>query len=196
VGHEEARVRHDGPVTVTARPATASDAPALATVAALTFPLACPPGTALVDMARFVTTVLSEARFDEYLADPARRVLALVDDAAELDAPLLGYAMLVTGEPTDADVAAVVPGRPTVELSKLYVAPVVHGQGAARVLMEAALSTAEATGASSVWLGVNQQNARAQAFYAKHGFERVGTKRFTVGAETHDDFVLARALPA
>jgi len=189
-------VRHHGGVTVTARPATASDAPALAAVAALTFPLACPPGTALVDMARFVTTVLSEERFDEYLADPARHVLALVDDTAESDAPLLGYGMLVTGEPADQDVAVAVRGRPAVELSKLYVAPAVHGQGAARVLMEAALAAAAATGASSVWLGVNQQNARAQAFYAKHGFARVGTKRFTVGAETHDDFVLARPLPA
>ena len=73
-------------------------------------------------------------------------------------------------------------------------APDAHGQGAARVLMEAALATATATGASSIWLGVNQQNARAQAFYAKHGFERAGTKRFTVGTETHDDFVLVRAL--
>jgi ribosomal protein S18 acetylase RimI-like enzyme len=196
-------------VTVTARPATASDAAALASVAALTFPLACPPGTALADMARFVTTVLSEQRFDEYLADPTRHVLALEDDAAApgtpllgtpllgaplLGAPLLGYAMLVTGDPADADVAAVVEARPAVELSKLYVAPDAHGQGAARVLMEAALATATATGASSIWLGVNQQNARAQAFYAKHGFERAGTKQFTVGTETHDDFVLVRAL--
>ena len=192
-------MRHHGGVTVTARPATASDAPALASVAALTFPLACPPGTALADMARFVTTVLSETRFDEYLADPARHVLALEDDEAApggplLGAPLLGYAMLVSGDPVDADVAAVVEARPAVELSKLYVAPDAHGQGAARVLMEAVLATATATGASSIWLGVNQQNARAQAFYAKHGFERAGTKRFTVGTETHDDFVLVRAL--
>jgi len=187
-------VRHHGGVTVTARPATASDASALASVAALTFPLACPPGTALADMARFVTTVLSEQRFDEYLADPTRHVLALVDDAAAPGAPLIGYAMLVTGDPADADVAAAVEARPAVELSKLYVAPDAHGQGAARVLMEAALATAAATGASSIWLGVNQQNTRAQAFYAKHGFEQVGTKRFTVGTETHDDFVFARAL--
>ena len=190
-------MRHHGGVTVTARPATASDAPALASVAALTFPLACPPGTALADMARFVTTVLSEQRFDEYLADPTRHVLALEDDRADPDVPgaqLVGYAMLVTGDPADADVAAVVEARPAVELSKLYVAPDAHGQGAARMLIEAALATATATGASSIWLGVNQQNARAQAFYAKHGFERVGTKRFTVGTETHDDFVLVRGL--
>ncbi|TWX40144.1 GNAT family N-acetyltransferase [Frigoribacterium sp. ACAM 257] len=191
-------------MTVTARPATASDAPALASVAALTFPLACPPGTDLADIARFVTTVLSERRFDEYLADPTRHVLALEDDAVApatpllgtplLGTPLLGYAMLVTGDPADADVAAVVAARPAVELSKLYVAPDAHGQGAARVLMEATLATARSTGASSIWLGVNQQNLRAQAFYAKHGFEGAGTKRFTVGTETHDDFVLVRAL--
>jgi len=45
-----------------------------------------------------------------------------------------------------------------------------------------------------MWLGVNQLNARAQRFYAKHGFERVGVKRFLVGDRFEDDFVYERAL--
>lgn len=192
-------MRHDGEVTVIARPATASDASRLAEVAALTFPLACPPGTQLVDIARFVTTVLSEGAFEGYLADPARRVLLVVDDhdgdaGAEGVETTLGYAMLVGGEPADAAVADVVPTRPTVELSKFYLVPDQHGSGAAGVLMGAVLDAARSTRASSAWLGVNQENARARAFYAKHGFERVGVKQFVVGAETHDDFVLARTL--
>ena len=54
-------MRHHGGVTVTARPATASDAPALASVAALTFPLACPPGTALDRQSRTTLPPLGEA---------------------------------------------------------------------------------------------------------------------------------------
>ena len=45
-----------------------------------------------------------------------------------------------------------------------------------------------------MWLGVNQRNERAQRFYAKHGFEVVGTKHMRVGDRIHDDFVLARVL--
>jgi RimJ/RimL family protein N-acetyltransferase len=42
---------------------------------------------------------------------------------------------------------------------------------------------------------VNQQNLRAQRFYAKNGFERVGSKRFLVGGVYEDDFVLERPTP-
>ena len=41
---------------------------------------------------------------------------------------------------------------------------------------------------------MNQQNERANRFYAKAGFERVGTKRFLVGDRYEDDFVRERRL--
>ena len=59
-----------------------------------------------------------------------------------------------------------------------------------------ALEWARSSGAAGVWLGVNQQNERAQRFYAKSGFERVGTKRFLVGGVHEDDYVMERAAPA
>jgi len=45
-----------------------------------------------------------------------------------------------------------------------------------------------------MWLGVNEENAKAQRFYAKHGFERVGSKHFLVGDRYEDDWVMERAL--
>jgi ribosomal protein S18 acetylase RimI-like enzyme len=60
--------------------------------------------------------------------------------------------------------------------------------------MTATLTAAAETGARICWLGVNQQNERAAKFYAKHGFEIIGTKRFLVGADWHDDHVRARLL--
>ena len=47
---------------------------------------------------------------------------------------------------------------------------------------------------TGIWLGVNQQNARAQAFYVRSGFAVVGTKHFTVGTRVEDDYVLERPL--
>ena len=170
------------------RAATAADAAELAELAALTFPLACPPHTTDAAKAAFIAAHLSASRFAEYLDDPEREVLVAVDPAGAL----VGYAMLVAGEPTDADVATAIRIRPTIELSKCYVHPAHHGAGVAAVLMAAALGAAEARGARGVWLGVNQLNERAQGFYGKSGFVRVGVKRFLVGDSFEDDFVYER----
>jgi ribosomal protein S18 acetylase RimI-like enzyme len=102
--------------------------------------------------------------------------------------------MLVLGDPTDEDVRAAIRVRPTVELSKCYVVPGHHGAGVAATLMSETLREASLTGAAAVWLGVNQLNARAQRFYGKHGFERVGAKRFLVGDRYEDDWVMERPL--
>jgi ribosomal protein S18 acetylase RimI-like enzyme len=123
-------------------------------------------------------------RFEQYLADPGRALLI-----AELDGGAVGYTMLVFAEPTDADVVAAVSGHPTAELSKCYVLPGLHGAGVGTAIMTASLATARHRGVASVWLGVNQFNDRANRFYEKHGFSRVGTKRFLVGDVWEHDFV-------
>jgi ribosomal protein S18 acetylase RimI-like enzyme len=171
------------------RRADHADVEALAALAALTFPLACPPHTTDDAKAAFIAAHLSEASFTRYLDDPARVIFV-----AEAEGALAGYTMLVTGEPTDADVAAAVTLRPTVELSKCYVHPGAHGAGVASALMAESLAEAAASGARGMWLGVNQLNARAQRFYGKHGFTRVGVKRFLVGERYEDDYVYERPL--
>jgi GNAT superfamily N-acetyltransferase len=177
-------------MAITVRHATWGDEQPLHALATLTFGLACPPGTEQADIDAFVATHLSAERFADYLADPARTLLVVSDD----DRPL-GYSMLVRGPITDPDVAAVVDAATSVELSKFYLTAERHGSGAAHALMTATLEAAAATGAASCWLGVNQQNARAAKFYAKHGFDIIGVKRFLVGAEWHDDHIRRRPLP-
>lgn len=171
------------------RQAGSGDAETLAEVAAATFEHACPPSMSRQRIDAFVAQVLSASRFADYLADPGRHLLL-----AERAGTALGYAMLVAGEPQDPDVGAAIRLRPTVELSKIYVLPSAHGTGAAAALMARALEWAAAEGASGMWLGVNQQNERAQRFYTKSGFGRVGTKRFLVGGEYEDDYVMERPL--
>jgi len=134
---------------------------------------------------KFLAANLSEERFDAYLADPDRAVFVAVDGAGDFR----GYTLLVMGEPYDADVAAAITTRPTCELSKLYVHPDAHGVGLAPRLVEATAAEARARGAAGMWLGVNQHNARANRFYEKTGFVRVGVKRFLVGDRFEDDFV-------
>ncbi len=173
--------------TAAIRPARATEAEALHDLAALTFPLACPPSTTEAAKAAFIEQHLSRAAFEQYLADPQRLVLVAVRGDE-----LVGYAMLVHGEPADPDVAAAVQHRPTAELSKLYVHPDLHGGGVASALVEHVLQAAVDEGAVSVWLGVNIHNARANRFYEKAGFAVVGTKGFRVGEVVEDDYVRER----
>ncbi len=60
--------------------------------------------------------------------------------------------------------------------------------------MDAAIESARASGAQTLWLGVWERNLRALAFYAKYGFVRVGEHTFTLGTDAQTDWVLARPL--
>ena len=153
------------PLTLDVGIATRDSVDELAALAARTFPLACPPATPAEDIASFIDTNLSATRFAEYLADPQRAVLI-----ARHDGRIVGYAMLIRGADDDA------------ELSKIYLLADFHGTGPATVLMDAALTTAADWGARTIWLGVNQENQRAQRFYLKSGFTINGTRTFRVGA--------------
>jgi ribosomal protein S18 acetylase RimI-like enzyme len=169
--------------------ATEHDLPELADVASRTFPLACPPSATPDNVAAFIAENLSQTRFSEYLIDPGREVLT-----ARADGRMLGYAMLIRGVIDDADVQRAVPLRPAVELSKMYVLPDGHGAGVSAALMAAALDEARALDAACMWLGVNQENQRAQRFYAKHGFVASGTKSFRLGDGVENDYVMVRPL--
>ena len=164
--------------------ADVDDATALADLAAETFPLACPPDAPRENIDAFIAEHLSEKKFRSYVKDRNRDILLAV-----VDGEPAGYTMLVAGEPADPDVRAAVTTRPTVELSKFYVLPGHHGAGLAAELMAATVSVARERAAASVWLGVNNENAKANRFYEKHGFATVGTKRFRLGERWEDDFV-------
>jgi diamine N-acetyltransferase len=178
-------------VSFSIRTAGPRDATALAELAAVTFGLACPPHTTDAAKAAFIAEVLSEQRFDAYLADPSRDLLIAEDTD---DGQALGYTMLVHGEPTDPDVADALSIHPTIELSKCYVLATHHSSGIADALMSASVDAGLTRGAEGMWLGVNEENARAQRFYAKNGFVRVGSKHFLVGGTLENDWVMERPL--
>jgi ribosomal protein S18 acetylase RimI-like enzyme len=187
-----------GPATTAAHPgvvrrATVDDAAETAWLAALTFPLACPPQASRSEMATHIAQKLTPAQFRAWAASDEHALL-VYDDGTRL----LGYALLVLGSPegaAESDVVRAASGReaPYVELSKIYVQPDVHGGGIAGELMRAASEAAAELGPGlPFWLGTNAQNLRAQAFYRKNGFEVVGKRTYVVGGLEHDDVVLLR----
>lgn len=175
--------------TIDISTATAGDAVQLSACAAVTFPLACPPGSPPEDIDRHIATHLSAERFAAFIAASGHTVLCIRDGDR-----IAGYSMVVLDQPVDEDVLAALSISPTVELSKFYVHPEHHGRGSARALMSATLDLASRSGLPGVWLGVNQENSRAIRFYTKSGFRRVGTKRFQLGDRFEDDLILEQPL--
>lgn len=165
------------------RAAEKADAAALALLAARTFPLACPPGVPAADIVGHVDQELSAAKFTEHLAEPGTEL-----HVAESAADLIGYTMLVQ----TAAGAPPLPGRRPMELRRIYVDPQWHGAGVAAALMADAVRRSAALDFDCIWLGTNQGNERAIAFYRKQGFDVMGTRTFQVGCSVQCDYVLAR----
>ncbi|MGC5626734.1 tRNA (guanosine(37)-N1)-methyltransferase TrmD [Georgenia sp. Z1344] len=221
------RVVPDGapsPVPVTVRDAGPDDAEALAALAAATFALACPPGTAEEDIAAFVAEHLTAERMAAHIASPTA-ILQVAEvgtgraedgtgtgagsvrgaaDGATARPELAGYTLTHLPGSADAvpyadDVAAVVIARPAAELSKIYIARAYLGSGLGRLLLDsavAATATSEVDGepVRALWLGTNARNRRARKAYERAGFVVVGPRRFRVGDQVHDDVVMVRDL--
>ncbi len=166
------------------------DAPAVASVAAATFPLACPPGTTAESTDAFVAANLTPAHFAEHIGASDRDVLV----ARDAGGAIVGYTLVVHSEPSDPEVREVVPMRPVSEISKVYVVETSHGSGTAQALVAASLHRAVARGSVAAWLGVSNVNERAQRFYTKCGFRIVGRKSFWLGGIEERDYVMVRDL--
>ena len=170
-----------GTLTWTIRPAGPADADALALVGQATFLesyAGAIDGQAII---AHCTAQHSAATYRDYFA---RGAVAWLVVLAPGDAPI-GYAMtcppeLEQGQPGD------------VELKRIYVLSRFHGTGIASALMDTVVDAS--SGAARLLLGVKSDNNRALAYYAKHQFTQIGTRRFKVGDRAYDDFVLARAL--
>jgi ribosomal protein S18 acetylase RimI-like enzyme len=53
---------------------------------------------------------------------------------------------------------------------------------------------AKSRGARTLWLGVWEHNARAIAFYRKHGFRQIGSHPFLLGQDLQTDLEMAVSL--
>ena len=79
---------------------------------------------------------------------------------------------------------------PALELRQIYVLKPWHGRGVAHALMDWALGEARQRGAREMLLSVFVDNHRARRFYARYGFEQVGTYDFMVGSHADLDLIM------
>jgi ribosomal protein S18 acetylase RimI-like enzyme len=172
--------------SIAVRPAAPDDAARLAAFAARTFREAYAAQMPRNDVEAYCE---SSYNADRQAAEIADRAVATL--LAEVDATLVGFVQLRSGQ-----APACVEAQRSIELWRLYVDGRWRGRGVAQALMSQAEETAKSRHAELLWLGVWEHNGRAQAFYGKCGFSKVGTLPFTLGRERQTDLVMIRALSA
>lgn len=167
------------------RPLGPEDAPALALVGQATFLETYATVLPAADIQAHCVHEHGEARYAGWLARPGYDFWGA--EVAGLGG-LVGYVMLCG---PDLPVAT---GPGDLEIKRIYLLSKFQGGGVGARLMGAAMEAARTRGAGRLWLGVYGENASAISFYARQGFTRAGDRKFQVGANTYDDWVLARDL--
>jgi GNAT superfamily N-acetyltransferase len=163
---------------ITYRTATADDAAQLAQLGADSFRKTFGHLYAPADLALFLENH-TPAAWETELGDPAFSVRI-----AEAEGAMIGYAKL--GPPQ----LPFTPAAGSAELRQLYVLSPWHGAGVAAQLMEWVVTTARTSGATALFLSVFTDNHRARRFYARYGFEPLGTYAFMVGTQADEDIVM------
>jgi len=166
------------------RPAVPADAAALAAFARDSFVDTFGALYPAADLKAFLAETYSEAIQRTEILDPDTEHLLAWRGAA-----LCGFVKLGPDR-----TGHTLPGRPALELHRLYVAKAEQGGGAARALMNWAIARAQARGAQDVTLSVFSENHRARRFYARYGFEDVAPWVFRVGSIEDRDIVCRLAL--
>lgn len=100
----------------------------------------------------------------------------------------VGYAKLRTNENVECV------AENSIELQRIYILERVWGKDVGERLLNYCLETARQQGFSTLWLGVWEENKRAQKFYAKFNFRQVGTLTFPYGDTVGINLVLEREL--
>lgn len=169
---------------VTIRRARPDDADLLADFGARTFSETFAADNTPENMAAYLASSFSAAQQADELADSAATFLI-----AEINGAVAGYAKLHAGKSAQA-----IGDAKAVELVRLYVSREWHGRGVGDALMRECLDEARHAGHETMWLGVWQRNARAQAFYRKWNFRAVGEHVFQLGSDPQTDILMARSI--
>jgi diamine N-acetyltransferase len=169
---------------VTIRRANSADASLLAELGARTFSETFSGDNTHADMAAYLASSFNLARQTVELADPASTFLI-----AEVGGAATGYAQLHAGQPAEG-----IEGAKPVELVRLYVSREWLGLGVGMALMRACVNEAQQAGHATIWLGVWEENRRAQSFYRKWNFRAIGEHVFQLGSDPQRDILMERAL--
>jgi len=105
----------------------------------------------------------------------------------ELD--VVGFVRLRESDEAKAEL-----GNNTLELQRLYILTRAQGKSAGKLLMETTLAYAMQQKYHWLWLGVWEQNFKAQRFYSHWGFEKFSEHTFWMGDDPQVDWMMKKQL--
>lgn len=142
---------------------------------------------------------LSSADLEAYL-ESAYSNLAITGDisnanidtivAVDTQDRVVGFSQLTRGT-TEPCLAGI---EKTVELQRLYVSEDCHGAGIGRKLVNRVEEMAREQGFTTMWLGVWEDNLKAQKVYEKLGYTKIGHHDFKMGDCVQTDWILSKKL--
>jgi ribosomal protein S18 acetylase RimI-like enzyme len=168
------------------RQATAEDAKLLTDLAYTTFwdAFAHHPKNAADDLNHYMRQAFNFEQIASELAD--EKSIFLI---AEINGEAAGYAKIIV----DNIEPGITAERP-IELNRLYSHQRFLGQGVGQSLMDACFDRAKQEACDVMWLGVWEFNPRAQRFYERNGFHKVGSHTFVLGSDPQTDLLMQKEI--
>lgn len=169
-------------LTVTIKPATAADVLPLQQLSIVTFTDTYAVYNTPENMQLFIETNYNTQQLLSELANPAMQYFI-----AYAGEEPVGYIKLRT-----TDNPPELAGKKHIEIERIYVLPAFKGMHIGKKFIDHAVAIAKQQHYEVIWLGVWEENTKAQAFYAKQGFTVFGEHAFVLGTEPQRDWLMKR----
>ncbi len=169
---------------VVVREACLHDAQSLVELARQTFEDSFALDNTSENMASYLNEAFSLQKIESGIKEPGSRYFV-----AEVDQSFAGYARVRTSD----EVKDKLP-ESSLELQRIYVAREFQGLKIGASLMLACINYARSQGYSWLWLGVWENNMKAQNFYKALGFIKFGEHIFQMGTDPQTDWLMKKKI--
>ena len=169
------------------RPATEADVPAIVHVGITTFTSSFGHSMPEADLQAYLSEAYHPGAIQSMLSDPRSNTFVACDPSDI--SSVMGFVQLNQGK-----VEECVSGPKPIELNRFYVDAKFHGSGVGSALFWYVDKLAREWGFETLWLGVWEENLKAQRAYQKFGFSKVGTHDFVMGECVQTDWILTKNL--
>ncbi|KAL9084873.1 MAG: hypothetical protein Q9159_004994 [Coniocarpon cinnabarinum] len=170
------------------RPATEADVHQIVDIGRSVFSVEFAHTMTPEDLVKYLDEFYTAPQILSDLSDPSYTIF--VASTAGPDPCVAGFAYLRYG----AHEPCVESYPKRIELWRLYVDSRLQSAGVGKLLMQRCFNSAIDQGFRTMWLGVYEENWRAQKFYLKHGFEKVGEHGFWTGDTVTTDWIVVKSL--
>lgn len=139
------------------------------------------------DLADYLVEGYQTSLYEHWIESDDYHIFAAFND----EGALVGYSLVSPcGLPLEKCGHDIAYAATCGEIKRMYIHPSTFGTGLANELMMTSLNWLKGRNyGDRIYLGVFSENFRAQKFYHKHGFEKVGEYGFEVGDHIDREFI-------